>query len=455
MDVFREHLTDSIAKQWRDYIRIRAAIIAVVLVVPTFLFGGRNNILMYISGWSFETCNVFHRHIGFWMFWQSAVHGIVFTIDYTIRHRYMRIWTKLNLRSGAISTMIASVIVMLAAFPIRHYYYEFFLASHIILAIVFAKFVFYHAVDRGYPNYVYALVAIWAFDRVIRLVRICSHGLYLNAEVTANADIMTIKVKPRFDIKPKPGQYGYLYIADLHYKFWESHPFSVIESRDGKYHFLVGKEGGMTRWLHNRAINSEGGTTNIRVMVEGWYGHEPAIARYDTVLIIGGGIGITAAMATALDVVRKARINQHVFFYWILRGHANLEMVSEQLSELSASSHIDVTIFCRPNASAETESLDEKIITYNADESDSTNSISKKKSQSSASLEATSCPNIVETRPAFGQIIASTISDAPGSVAVFTCGPGTLVDECRRAVTENAGNGRGRVEYFEDAFSWA
>ncbi|KAK9312131.1 hypothetical protein V1524DRAFT_440162 [Lipomyces starkeyi] len=50
------------------------------------------------------------------------------------------------------------------------------------------------------------------------------------------------------------------------------------------------------------------------------------------------------------------------------------------------------------------------------------------------------------------KVIEETIKRAQGSVAVVSCGPGSLVDTCRSAVADNVDKGMGRVDYFEDAF---
>ncbi|KAK9449020.1 ferric reductase NAD binding domain-containing protein [Limtongia smithiae] len=457
IDVFKENLTSTVQAQWRDYLTTRSGVIATVLCVPTFLFGGRNNILMYISGWSFETCNVWHRHIGFWMMWQSAIHGIAYTAQYIIYDNYAsRIWGQFNIFAGTLATLLAGILILLTWYPIRHYYYEIFLVLHIGLAGAFARYCYAHVVAERYPKYMYAMVAVWAFDRFVRLVRICLHGLYLEAEITATGDATMVKIKPWFNWKPKPGQYAFLYIADPRFKFWESHPFSIIESRDGTYRFIVGKQSGMTKMLYDRAAKGENSTAKIRVMVEGFYGEEQPVRRYGTVLVVGGGIGITAAMSTTLSLVRRAQNNQRVIFYWVLRGRETLGWVKEQVEEICRGSNIEVNILCRPSDAAEAAAFAEKTVGASSeDDTDSAGSFSEEKVSRTNSSDYPVSVTMFNDRPDFDKIVSTVIAEAPGSVAVLTCGPGSLVDVCRRSVAENLGNGKGRVEYFEDAFSWA
>jgi ferric-chelate reductase len=47
-----------------------------------FLFGGRNNILIWATGWSFATFNVFHRHVARIATLQAVAHSVLYLIIY-------------------------------------------------------------------------------------------------------------------------------------------------------------------------------------------------------------------------------------------------------------------------------------------------------------------------------------------------------------------------------------
>lgn len=52
-----------------------------------WLFGGRNNILIWATGWSFATFNVFHRHVARVATLQGVAHSILYFAIY-IRGEY-------------------------------------------------------------------------------------------------------------------------------------------------------------------------------------------------------------------------------------------------------------------------------------------------------------------------------------------------------------------------------
>lgn len=47
-----------------------------------FLFGGRNNILIWATGWSFATFNVFHRHVARIATLQAVAHSVLYLVIY-------------------------------------------------------------------------------------------------------------------------------------------------------------------------------------------------------------------------------------------------------------------------------------------------------------------------------------------------------------------------------------
>jgi len=47
-----------------------------------WLFGGRNNILMWATGWSFATFNIYHRHVARVATLQGVVHSLLYVVIY-------------------------------------------------------------------------------------------------------------------------------------------------------------------------------------------------------------------------------------------------------------------------------------------------------------------------------------------------------------------------------------
>ncbi|KAK9457750.1 ferric reductase NAD binding domain-containing protein [Dipodascopsis uninucleata] len=433
------------------FIADRAGIMALCLWPVVFLFGTRNNILQYITGWSFETFNVFHRLAGRTMVMNGCVHGIAFTFYYRKQGThlgngayetfYKGVLQDLEDRLGVVAISIGGAIVITSFYVIRHNFYETFRLFHLSLVIIITYSIYHHVKDQQYTQYVYTAIAVWAFDWLIRICKIAASGLHIKASMVVHGDATYLTVKPSIHFKPSPGQYAFIYV--LRHNFWESHPFSIMKSRNGEYVFVAKAHEGMTGKIHKSVSRNEDRNEVVRVWIEGPYGDSFPIARYETVLLVAGGIGITAMMSYALDLKRRGS-DQHVILYWVVRNKISLNWVKDQLDELSSSNLIDINIFVT------NEDIDEKISDTEDTGSGSASDDEKDNTRVQKSLEIK-----YNQRPDMNGVIADTVTNANGSVAVVSCGPGTLADACRNATTENVDRGVGRVDYFEDAFSWA
>ncbi|KAK9236986.1 ferric reductase NAD binding domain-containing protein [Lipomyces kononenkoae] len=428
----------------------RAALLGMALFPLLFLFGGRNNVLMFFTGWSFETFNVFHRWIGRMMFINFAMHGWFFTYYYRHIGEYkgesnFNYWKGHILDDkdnwlGIVAITLIGVILIQASYVLRHHWYEIFLVLHIAAVVSYFATAWNHVQSHGYMEYFYTSVAIWGFDRLIRIGRILLAGPLSKANVTVHGDAVYVAVKPAVHFQPKPGQYAFLYV--LRHNFWESHPFSIMESRDNHYIFVAKAHKGLTRKIH-KSVAKKNGNDLVSVWIEGPYGDSYPIARYETVLLIAGGIGITAVISYALDLKRR-NTQQHVILYWMVREQSSLSWVQDQLQELTEGGLIEINIYI----TGETEGIKEKI--QSASENTSISDFSEKNQAVVSPVQMN-----YNQRPEIRSVVGDTVQNAEGSVAVVSCGPGSLADECRKAVADNVDKGKWRVDYFEDAFSWA
>ena len=109
-----------------------------------------------------------------------------------------------------------------------------------VLPVVIGADCFRHTSKSGtvtvYNPYLWPVVAIWVFDRFLRLVRL----VYCNVHVRHNtlstpstisydedSNLIRLEVlAPSPKIKPAPGQYYYLY-QPMTWRGWENHPFSL------------------------------------------------------------------------------------------------------------------------------------------------------------------------------------------------------------------------------------
>lgn len=225
---------------WR-YIADRTGIISYANLPWLWLFSGRNNIFIPLTGWSFSTFNLFHRHIARVATIQAIVHSVAYTHIEIQSHYLAEEWAEQYWYMGGIATITMSLLLGLSSFWLRRHAYEVFLLIHIAFAILTVIGLFYHTkiFDGEYDGYLWPLVAIWVFDRAARLVRLAYCNLHLlsarsrssaKASVAYNKDANLLTLDIPLSGKPRPrpaaGQHYYIYQPGT-FKFWENHPFTL------------------------------------------------------------------------------------------------------------------------------------------------------------------------------------------------------------------------------------
>ncbi|KAK9472041.1 ferric reductase like transmembrane component-domain-containing protein [Dipodascopsis tothii] len=430
------------------YFSDRSGVLAMVQIPVLILFAGRNNFLQWLTGWSFQSFMVYHRWIARAMFANAVIHSAGYT-NYAIHYGFLAedsaepYWTV-----GICATVFGGLIMFQAMYALRHRWYEIFLAVHILFVIGFLVTLYYHLAleDLGYYEYIWASVAVWAFDRVVRVVRIALFGLATTAQARiVSANVFELRIKPTGLLRPKkayPGQYSYIHLA--RFKAWESHPFSLVDfdEADGCYVYQCKAFNGMTRSVYKYLQAQPDQTTTLRVAVDGFYGEKFNVERHDTVVLVAGGIGITAIAQYAKYIKGRRQERQHVVLHWITRNNTDVEALSGLLN--SVADVVDVHAYVTQGSPA-----DLKLAEKSLDD--------EKIGSESSSTSSTHIDVKFGARPDMREVLTREVNEAEGSVAIAVCGPETLNDSCRNIVASLATAGRPglAVQYFEESFSWA
>lgn len=129
---------------------------------------------------------------------------------------------------GSIATISLTVLVISTFHPFRKRFYKIFLVGHILLSSFAVIGCFVHILarygdSRGHETWLYIAVAIWGWDRVLRILRWMSRGVRTAYVSTVDEDYLRVDI-------PGVSARGYVYLHFLlvsGWRIWESHPFSV------------------------------------------------------------------------------------------------------------------------------------------------------------------------------------------------------------------------------------
>ncbi|ONH65901.1 Ferric/cupric reductase transmembrane component 1 [Cyberlindnera fabianii] len=437
----------------------RTGILCLFGFLLSFLFAGRNNFLLLLTGWKQSTFVTYHKWISRINFLLLVIHGGAMTVQSKslgpgrYEARLQNDW----MRWGIVACVAAAIIMVTAAYRVRKSHYEVFLACHIILVVFFLAGSWIHAADFGYQQFCYAMAAIWCFDRFVRLVRLAYFGVQSATVSVVSEEVLKLTVPRHTMWKAYPGAFGYLhYIRPT--TFFQSHPFTIVETTDKTITFFTKIKGGVTSQIHQHLSAHPEKTAQINVSVEGPYGNQRNLHKFDTVLHYTGGTGIPTSYAYVLDSVKKG-LKQHIKFYWVIRNWKSLDWFYEELSKLRQYENVECIIYItKPESEPGMKHL-----TSSSELSDGSDEHEKHTDGSSTEGKAVTAgmpPKGLDFidfrygRPNIDAIVESDIKECQGTCAILTAAHNSMVDDLRYAVSQNLDKSKNRVEYFEELQAW-
>lgn len=349
----------------RTYVANRFGVLSFANIAISILFAGRNNLLVWITDWSHATFLLYHRWTAFISVLQACLHSAIYLQIYTndLGYDYYSESKIPYWYWGILATLAMSLLLPMSVLQFRRKLYEIFLSWHIVLSLIALIACYLHIYLRfdhqwGYEVWVYIAFAFWAFDRLIRLLKMAKNGVRTGQVTIIDDDYIKLEIPGVV----AAGQ-AYLYFPSLTWRIWENHPFSVAASlllphtdlhgqldrveeqptsqdttdpekgpaqysqptksdlplsarqrRELGLTFFIRSRAGQTGLLRNRST--------LSVLVESSYGggvfHKRGhrcLASYPNLVCITGGVGITAVIPLLAEHAGHRKL------YWGVRSH--------------------------------------------------------------------------------------------------------------------------------------
>jgi len=327
---------------------------------------------------------------------------------------------------------------------------------HILLAILAVVGVWYHLDLKNLPQlkYMYAVVAAWGIEHVLRFLRLTYHNLGSGGTKTlvealpGNACRVTVTMARPWSFKP--GQHAYLYFPTISH--FQSHPFSAAWSDEAEaagsdeklpmdrqdvlamsktsMSFIIRARTGFTGSLYKKAAACKDGRMLTRCLVEGPYGGHHQMQSYGTVMLFAGGVGITQQVPHIRDLVvgfaNGTVAVRRLVLVWIIQSPEHLEWIRPWMTEILALDRrrevLKIMLFVsRPRSTKEIHS-------------------------------PSSTVQMFPGRPNIDTLLGIEMENQIGTLGVSVCGPGALSDDVRSAVRNR--QYQGAIDFVEESFSW-
>ncbi|CAI5759174.1 unnamed protein product [Candida verbasci] len=445
----------------------RTGILSCFLIPLIILFGGRNNVLQFVTNWDYATFIMYHRWISRITILLVIVHAITFSVSDKATGKYKNRMQKPFMIWGTVACISGGFVLFQAMLFFRRKCYEVFLLIHIVLVVLFVVGGWYHLYDMGYQNFMWAAIAIWVFDRVVRILRICSFGVRkATISIVGDETLKVIVDKPKY-WKSIPGGHAFVHFIKPTI-FYQSHPFTFTthyEDTD-KIVFYAKVKNGATARVHKHLINCPGNTSTIRVLIEGPYGNPSGAGRQvKNIVYMAGGNGIPGIYSELVDVASK-NVDRSIKLVWVIRHWKSLSWFMEELKELNKFQNVESSIYItKPNDYSGIECLNNNnSVSYSDSEEMEEKKIDEKDSASVHSTQISIISNVknelshmefIEGRPNITSIVNDEIVNTDDSLAFVTCGAPMMVDELRYNVTNSIDKSKYKIEFHEQLQTWA
>lgn len=355
--------------QWQwESIGYRTGFIATAQLPLIFLLAGKNNIIGFLVGSSFERLNWLHR-------WASRILWLTVTIHmgfwFTSWARYDYIKVKLatdNMtQTGFAAWCVLTWIIFSSFAPSRRWNYELFVVQHLLSFAGFIAAVYLH-VPGEVRVWVWIPIALYIVDRCGRALTLCYANLSIFHPKSNTDGFWACKATfepltfdtTRIVISNPPirwtvGQYVLLSchaVAPL-----QSHPLTIASiPQDGKMEFLAKSKAGGTKRFFKHAekyqmlpLTSEDLRTSHRqtVTIEGPYGRMRPLRQFDSVIMFAGSSGGTFTVPLMRDIVstwkspRWSRsslsfvptgaVTRYIRFIWVIKSRRQYSWFATQL----------------------------------------------------------------------------------------------------------------------------
>ncbi|OQV13223.1 Dual oxidase [Hypsibius exemplaris] len=257
--------------------------------------------------------------------------------------------------TGVLLVIVMSIMFVFALWPkIQQQAYRYFWLSHRFGYIAFYVLCILHGLPRltgeaHFPWYLIVPTVFFVFDRLIGVKQTALELEVIESELLPS-DVVHLKFTRPPDFVYRSGQWIRLFCTAFCPQ--EAHPFTLTTKPHDNYLSVHVKAQGIWTWKLREAFDTnliaEERSLQPRLRIEGPFGGgNQDWYKYETVVMVGAGMGVTPYASILKDLVFGTSTNRFsgfhckkVYFMWICPSHKPFEWFVETLHEIEK---LDVT----------------------------------------------------------------------------------------------------------------
>ena len=364
----------------------RTSLVFVANLPLLYLFAAKNQPIKLLTGYSYESLNIFHRRLGEVMCLLAFLHsagmiGVWYTVLQPAGITLLKFLLIKMILLGLGAFIAYETLYFTSLGSFRQRWYELFLGVHVVLQVAALVLVWFH--HRRSRWYVGVALAIFLIDRLV--YRIAVKPTTVQASLEVQDDMRTVILRAPVPIRKKhkqaksisgagitaagwkPTEHVFLTIPSLARKhILQAHPFTIAskaptsphEKEEANLELIIRAQNGFSEDLLHHA-KSHNNNNIVSVRLDGPYGSQSAVnllRNSDHAVIVAGGSGIAVAWPLVWSLITdhssssstspdpdlehsahnssKQQQKQQILFIWITRSRSHVSWLGRDQSQL-------------------------------------------------------------------------------------------------------------------------
>lgn len=349
----------------------RTSLVFVANLPLLYLFAAKNQPIKVLTGYSYESLNIFHRRLGEIMCLLALLHsagmiGVWYTIFQPAGITLIKFLLIKMILLGIGAFVAYETLYFTSLGSFRQRWYELFLGLHVVLQVAALVLVWFH--HRRSRWYVGVALAIFLMDRLVYRISVKTTTVRASLELQADRKTVVLRApipterthkRARSSLGAgitagwKATEHVFLTVPSLARKHAiQAHPFTIAskaparDEKEANLELIIRAQDGFSGDLVRYANRHD----TVPIRLDGPYGSQSAVRVLrdsDRAVIVAGGSGIAVAWPLAwssIDGVAASDLEnplssvvdrKTILFVWIIRERSHISWLGEhRLQEL-------------------------------------------------------------------------------------------------------------------------
>lgn len=378
----------------------RTSVMFAINLPLLYLLAAKNQPLKLLTGYSYESLNIFHRRLGEYMCLLAFLHsagmfGVWFTLLRPSGMTLIEYLLKRIILLGLGAFVAYEMLYFTSLGSFRRKWYELFLATHIFLQVAALVLLWFHHHRSRIP--VATALGIFLLDRLVYRTVLKTKTVVASLEVQGDS---TVIIRVRISMPKNQRKWRSLAYSDINsgWKYTEhvfltvpslspkhfiqAHPFTIaskppdVNASESNLELIIRGRDGFTSDL----LKFSRGHDKAKIRIDGPYGSQSAVEALedcDIPIIIAGGSGIAVTWPLIWSVLSPdstkdiesfafTGLPTRTLFIWIVRETSHLNWLNPGSLDELRSKGVDVVI-PKPTAHYGHPDIDDIIAPWLAD----------------------------------------------------------------------------------------